>query len=572
LIPPGTGKTVTVIYALQQRAQRRPGQKILVCGPTNKVVQAMLLQARALMPNVPMALVGTGKNLPDELSDVYVPNYAHRLVAPLIAAEKALKELDVMAVNKEIVLALTQQISDQYVVIVARLEKLMNASSVGIASVMKGVSKRGAAYDLSTLQMEVGRCVASYEYSLPKYVATLDDEAASEKAKTVFSRFEIKLTPIQLRERLFEAVNESVGLLQNKAQFLANCVAQSAPIVFSTLGSLATLHKYVSTFPTVFVDEAAQALVLDALQVLRFNPKMCALIGDPKQLPATIVSAKAQRYGYANSLMHSLVNDPRCEMLKTQYRMHQDIERWPSQQYYHGELITATQVLERTSILEKNEMLVPALKRPCLFFNITSGKEQRLATSISNPQEAQAIAKMVGYLIVHCGFAAGQIGVITFYSAQVTLLQAEIAKVLTKEQRQGLTVSTVDGFQGQERDITLISFVRTLMSSIGFLNDERRINVALTRAKFACWIFACFVALDHAAKSDLPSLTRKYESDKSVVTESEDLDCEFYRLFRSHAKAGAVVDEDAMEEVALPTAAEAEQCQPASFMDPRAPC
>ena len=405
--------------------------------------------------------------------------------------------------------------------------------------------------------MIVGRCVASYEYSLPKYVATLDDEAASEKAKTVFSLFEIKLTPIQLRERLFEAVNESVGLLQNKAQFLANCVAQSAPIVFSTLGSLATLHKYVSTFPTVFVDEAAQALVLDALQLLRFNPKMCVLIGDPRQLPATIVSAQAQRYGYANSLMHSLINEhdqPR-EMLRTQYRMEEDISRWSSEQYYRGELITAQQVLDRTSILDQNEVLAPALKRPCLFFNITSGKEQRLTTSISNPQEAQAIAKMVGYLIVHCGFAAGQIGVITFYSAQVTLLQAEIAKVLTKEQSQGLIVSTVDGFQGQERDITLISFVRTLMSSVGFLNDERRINVALTRGKFACWLFACFVALDHAAKSDLPSLTRQHEGSKSVVTESEDLDCEFYRLFKSHKEAGAVVDEVAMDVVALPAAA-----------------
>ena len=89
---------------------------------------------------------------------------------------------------------------------------------------------------------------------------------------------------------------------------------------------------------------------------------------------------------------------------------------------------------------------------------------------------------MAGYLIFRCNIDAKNIGIITFYSAQVEVLKAELKKQLKHDKQRGLIVSTVDGFQGEERDITLISVVRTT-DSVGFLNDQRRLNVAMTRAR-----------------------------------------------------------------------------------------
>jgi helicase required for RNAi-mediated heterochromatin assembly 1 len=106
--------------------------------------------------------------------------------------------------------------------------------------------------------------------------------------------------------------------------------------------------------------------------------------------------------------------------------------------------------------------------------------------------------RTVKYLLRN-GVAPHEIGIITFYAAQVQLLvelRSQLAKELplVKDLAEKLTISTVDGFQGDERDIILISCVRSV-PSVGFLNDHRRINVAMSRAKHARWVFGNAQAL-----------------------------------------------------------------------------
>lgn len=120
----------------------------------------------------------------------------------------------------------------------------------------------------------------------------------------------------------------------------------------------------------------------------------------------------------------------------------------------------------------------------------------------------------VAPLIFKCNINAKNIGIITFYSAQVEVLKKELNKQLRHDKQRGLIVSTVDGFQGEERDITLISVVRT-SESIGFLNDQRRLNVAITRAKEARWVFGLFKSLNKS-NSDLPSLLHTHQQEQII--------------------------------------------------------
>ena len=235
-------------------------------------------------------------------------------------------------------------------------------------------------------------------------------------------------------------------------------------------------------FDTVVIDEACQCTLPSIWQAVLRADRL-VLAGDHQQLPPTILSDEASKAGMKESLMQRLVNRDGEEIfrrLKVQYRMHESIMRFSSEHFYDGDLVADASVRShRLCDLPDVELNDETSKT--LTFIDTAGAEfdeelEPDGESKRNPKEANLIVRLVRELM-DAGVRDDQIAVIAPYAAQVRLLRNRLGS-------QGLEIDTVDGFQGREKELVLITMVRSNPEGeIGFLADTRRTNVALTRAR-----------------------------------------------------------------------------------------
>jgi hypothetical protein len=259
-------------------------------------------------------------------------------------------------------------------------------------------------------------------------------------------------------------------------------------IVFSTLSSSYTLRMMF--FPdTVVVDEAGQSKVSETMIPLTLAPKSLLLVGDPKQLPPTISDDSLIEDGGEKSLLSYLIEERGAEMhfFHEGYRMDPEINRWPSRYVYNEGLyanFTPSVISAHAS-----QALLHRLP-PYMHFSYGSGRGQEMMRNhaIENKTEALLIVKFIQLLIgdeeVHEDYG---IVILTPYRGQVAMIENHIKKRMRKSIKY---IGTVDGYQGSENDVIIISMVRSNDSgNLGFCNDLRRINVALTRAKKGCFVF-----------------------------------------------------------------------------------
>ncbi|KAJ1454117.1 P-loop containing nucleoside triphosphate hydrolase protein [Pelagophyceae sp. CCMP2097] len=238
-------------------------------------------------------------------------------------------------------------------------------------------------------------------------------------------------------------------------------------------------------FSAVIVDEAAQAVEPSAMIPLRYHPKRVVLVGDPKQLSATLKVAATSRMGYSQSLFSRLYSGQHAfSLLDVQYRMHPHICSFISKQFYTGRLESpAAATAPGTKMwdiagLEKSPLLAPLCFHDVCYTAESKGGN---SDSFCNVLEADFVAHLVKSAVRRTKGSL-EIGVITFYKAQIDELRSRLRGHARVE------VATVDAFQGREKDIIVLSCVRACGSSIGFLATENRINVAISRAKFAVWV------------------------------------------------------------------------------------
>ncbi|KAK9866538.1 hypothetical protein WJX84_002418 [Apatococcus fuscideae] len=243
-------------------------------------------------------------------------------------------------------------------------------------------------------------------------------------------------------------------------------------------GKLATLpdHNF-SKGNLVFVTPAAETPAL--------------LVGDAKQLPPTISSQKAKRAGLGVSLSERLQNLHLSPLvLNVQYRMHPAIAAFSSQAFYKNALQSGVSSSDRPPL---SGFKWPNRKRPVAFVNISSPELAAGARGVSksNPAEARILTMMTRQLMAanESLLSGAGIGIITPYAGQVREIKYQLSicgyQPIAAALLNGLLeVKTVDGFQGREKEIILFSAVRcNPQQHVGFLNDARRLNVALTRAK-----------------------------------------------------------------------------------------
>ncbi len=268
--------------------------------------------------------------------------------------------------------------------------------------------------------------------------------------------------------------------------YIVNDLLQTTEAICATLVGASHPVLRGRKFGTLFIDEAAQALE-PACWIPILRSKRVIFAGDHQQLPPTIKSPEAARLGLANTLFEKAIigQSQSAAMLKIQYRMHEDIMKFPSTYFYNDELIADDSV--------RAELLMPN-QQPVEFID-TAGcgyAEERDAETLSrfNEEEARLVIRRAESLIDEIGLNEWierklSLAIITPYRAQVDfLLKLSAASAVLEPLKRLISINTVDAFQGQERDIIIISFVRSNeKSEVGFLSDIRRTNVAMTRAR-----------------------------------------------------------------------------------------
>ena len=244
-------------------------------------------------------------------------------------------------------------------------------------------------------------------------------------------------------------------------------------------------------FTTLFFDEASQALdPMLWIPLLKCN--RIILAGDHFQLPPVVKSREAEIGGLKQTVLDRMMNNKELSvLLNIQYRMHNAIMHFSNKVFYENELSADISVKETSILADVN---IPLLHKAIQFIDTAGcGFEEiqnQETLSLSNPPEAQLIWKHLELLINECkgnsiNVDTLSIGIIAPYKSQIETLHQQFHELeFPQEIKNNCSIKTIDGFQGEERDIIYISFVRSNdKGEIGFLSDIRRTNVALTRAR-----------------------------------------------------------------------------------------
>ncbi len=306
------------------------------------------------------------------------------------------------------------------------------------------------------------------------------------------------------RKRGDRSFHDKLDRLRSRATEIEMSINQQlfgeARVIASTLVGSANRILEGQKYATLFIDEAAQALEAACWIPIRRATRV-VFAGDHCQLPPTVKSYEALREGLGVTLMERIVRQKpdAVTLLTTQYRMNEDIMRFSSEWFYHGKVESAPDVRHR-SVLDYDI--------PMLWIDTAdmSCREEFVGESYGRINKTEARLTLAALQLYFDKVGRERIlseridvGIISPYRAQVQFLRHLIkADPWFKPYRHLITVNTVDGFQGQERDIILISLVRANdEGQIGFLRDLRRMNVAITRARMKLIILG-----------DAPTMTR----------------------------------------------------------------
>ncbi|MBB4080565.1 DNA polymerase III delta prime subunit [Lewinella aquimaris] len=263
---------------------------------------------------------------------------------------------------------------------------------------------------------------------------------------------------------------------------LLSHLLDAADVIVCTLVGAASSILGDRTFKTCIIDEAAQALEPASwIPISRSN--RVVLAGDPYQLPPTVKSKDAERGGFGTTLLEkALERHGRNALLEVQYRMNERIMGFSNDYFYGGRLRAGPGIAHRT-------LPGVSLSDSVVFVDTAgTGFEEKLHPQFKSRYNDGELDLLVEHLLLLQGsippeYPLPRIAVISPYREQVVRAEERIEEVPALA-KLDITINTIDGFQGREREVVYLSLVRSnVRSEIGFLSDYRRMNVALTRAK-----------------------------------------------------------------------------------------
>ncbi|XP_077163124.1 putative helicase senataxin isoform X2 [Paroedura picta] len=457
--PPGTGKSKTIIGLLHRILAERPGKenpahslnakikqnRVLVCAPSNAAVDDLMKKIILFFKEKCQVKENPLGNCGD------------------ISLVRLGQERSISKVVRKF------SLNDQ-------IKHRMNKGKVGCdQDLHKRKEELDQRLDVLSRQRAVERRTQEKRQQLDEEICRLSKE----------------------REQLARQLKEVRG----QSQELKTKIILESHIICCTLSTSGGMllesafrRQTYSPLSCVIVDEAGQACEVESLIPLIHGCRKLVLVGDPKQLPPTVISVKAQDYRYDQSLMGRLcqnleeqVQQRQIEALPVlqltmQYRMHPDICLFPSN-YIYGRTLKTDRQTEETRCSSKWPF------QSYLLFDVRDGQEQRESDSFANPQEVKLVIELMKLMKQknkQIGFH--QIGIITPYNAQKRRILKELDK--TFGDNRAVAVDTVDGFQGREKECIIVTCVRanSTQGSIGFLKSLQRLNVTITRAKYSLFI------------------------------------------------------------------------------------
>jgi superfamily I DNA and/or RNA helicase len=285
------------------------------------------------------------------------------------------------------------------------------------------------------------------------------------------------------RKALFAEARNIGKEVEKTEQYIVEDIMARADVVTATLVGANHYTIRHLRYNTVVIDEAGQALE-PACWIPILKAKKLVMAGDHQQLPPTIKSDVAAKELGTTLLEKTVALHPEAVvLLEEQYRMNEAIAGFSSQEFYGGRLRAAPPVAH-WKLFNADAPLHFIDTAGCGFEEVYEG------TSISNPEEASFLVKQLGRYVAELkpfypGDDFPSIAVISPYRHQVEVLKEAVQSIPELlEVMQAISVNTIDSFQGQERDAVFISMTRSnAESTIGFLSDVRRMNVAMTRAR-----------------------------------------------------------------------------------------
>ncbi|CAB4297605.1 unnamed protein product [Prunus armeniaca] len=464
-----TGSIDEVLQNMDQNLLRTlpklcPKPRMLVCAPSNAATDELL--SRVL-----------DRGFIDGEMKVYRPDVARVGVdsqtraAQAVSVERRTEQL--LVKNREEVLGWMHQLRNREAQLSVQISNLQRELTVAAAAV-RSQGSVGVDPDVLVARDQ------NRDALLQNLAAVVES-----RDKTL-----VELSRLFILEGKFRA-GSNFNLEEARANLEAS-FANEAEIVFTTVSSSGRklFSRLSHGFDMVVIDEAAQASEVAVLPPLSLGAARCVLVGDPQQLPATVISKAAGTLLYSRSLFERF-QQAKCPtmLLSVQYRMHPQIRDFPSRYFYQGRLTDS----ESVANLPDETYYKDPLLRPYVFFDITYGRESHRGGSVSyqNIHEARFCVRLYEHLHKSLkAFGVGKIsvGIITPYKLQLKCLQREFEDVLNSEEGKDLYINTVDAFQGQERDVIIMSCVRASSHGVGFVADIRRMNVALTRARRALWV------------------------------------------------------------------------------------
>lgn len=457
--PPGTGKSKVIVniiteilYGNNRYEKNKGALRILVCAPSNAAIDEIVLRLLAIRATI------KHKEKRFKMVRIGKPETMHQTVRDISLSELGKRD-------------------------VKRVRESYSSKSIPIDSVEE--EKLFLEARINALKCEI---LNSQKI----------DETYKKYLKMKLSDLNTKYELLQNHKSMNEMSTSEFAKLQRLAE---RRILEGADIISCTLSSC-----YTNQMETIFggsnkkisvciVDEATQCCEAENLIPLLLGVNTLVLVGDPNQLPATVISQQAKRLGLDQSLFARVQNAFQGEknnpiiMLNTQYRMALPISYWPNKYFYGCKLKNAV----------KNITTFPFQNYRVL--NLTANQNN---DKFSNTNEAEAIANIILCMITDSNLERWEsnisIGILTPYKNQRFLISKIIDEKLSnmsseleeKRNRFSIEINTVDSFQGQERDVILMSCVRS--HGIGFLSDRQRLCVALTRAKHTLILCGNFYA------------------------------------------------------------------------------
>jgi len=315
-----------------------------------------------------------------------------------------------------------------------------------------------------------------------KNIKKVKQQATEARKKAIRYRRKFGRDEYLERKRLFQEAGELSSWANQLEDRLIEQLLDSAQVITCTLVGASDKQIAHRKFRTVFIDEAAQALE-PANWIPMLRATRVVLAGDPFQLPPTVKSRKAQKRGFNVTLMEKCIKRvDAITLLRIQYRMNHLIMQFSNQQFYDGVLEAAPAVADR-----KLELM--QMHQAVVFIDTAgAGFEEKMHPAYRsryNPEEFQILSEHLIQLteIYASAEERPSIALISPYREQVRHIESVLEEELQLSDWE-IDVNTIDGFQGQEKDVVYISLVRSNQKAeIGFLSDYRRMNVAMTRAR-----------------------------------------------------------------------------------------